>query len=186
MNVDFLGGADILVTEQHGDFLKRYAVVIQNTGDGMAESVNGAMGKTCVIGQAVDNAVDGAKIAVGGTVNCADNVVVLWRTVAHHTLIFFLFGFFLYQSSNYFFSKRNLTVATFRLRLCNELRDAGTSTCAALVDAEQPFLEVHIVPRQGEQFPASCAREKHQNEKDVDVTFDFLGIVKQLSDLLRV
>ena len=69
MNVDFLGGADILVTEQHGDFLKRYAVVIQNTDDGMAESVNGAMGKTCVIGQAVDNAVDGAEIAVGGTVN---------------------------------------------------------------------------------------------------------------------
>ena len=69
MNVDFLGGADILVTEQHGDFLKRYAVVIKDTGDCVAESMNSAMGKTCVIGQAVDNAVDGAKIAVGGTVN---------------------------------------------------------------------------------------------------------------------
>ena len=185
MNVDFLGGADILVTEQHGDFLKRYAVVIKDTGDCVAESMNSAMGKTCVIGQAVDNAVDGAEIAVGGTVNRADNVVVLWRTVAHHTLIFFLLGFFLFQGVQNFVGKRNLTVATFRLRLCNELRDAGTSTCAALVDAEQPFLEVHIVPRQGEQFPASCAREKHQNKENIDVALYFLSIVKQLSDLLR-
>ena len=107
----------------------------------MAESVNSAMGKTCVIGQAVDNAVDGAEIAVGGTVNRADNVVVLWRTVAHHTLIFFLLGFFLYQSSNYFFSKRNFTGAALCLGLGNELRDAGSSTCTALVDAEQTMIK---------------------------------------------
>ena len=185
MNVDFLGGADILVTEQHGDFLKRYAVVIQNTGDGMAESVNGAMGKTCLVGQAIDNTVDRTEIAVGRAVNRADDVVVPGRTVAYHTLAFFLLGFFLFQGVQNFVGKRNLTVATFRLRLCNELRDAGTSTCAALVDAEQPFLEVHIVPRQSEQFPASCAREKHQNKENIDVALYFLSIVKQLSDLLR-
>ena len=156
VDINSLGGVYAFVSEQNGNVLNRYAVVVEDTRHGMAKTVNRTMRQACVLGQTIYNSIDCTEIDIRLSENGADNEVVAFIVSVSEQLgiilLTLLFGF---QLSDYKIVYRDFAVTALCLWRCDLHCHVLAAACSALVDVQELFVIVYILPRQGEQFALS-------------------------------
>lgn len=148
VDINSLGGVYAFVSEQNGNVLNRYAVVVEDTRHGMAKTVNRTMRQAGVLGQTVYHPVDCAEIDIRFSENGADNEVVTFVVaVAKQFGVFFLPLLFGFQLSDYKIVYRDFAVTALRLWRCDLHCHVLAAACSALVDVQELFVIVYILPR---------------------------------------
>ena len=118
-----------------------------------------------VLGQTVYHTVDCAEIDIWLSEHGAHNEVVAFVVaVAKQLGIILLTLLFGFQLSDYKIVYRDFAVTALRLGRCDLCGHVLAASRSALVDIQELFVVVHILPRQGEQFALSqpCAVRKKQ------------------------
>ena len=116
VDVNSLGGVCAFVSEQNGNVLNRYAVIVEHTRHGMAKAVNRTMRQASFFGQTVCHTADCTEIDIRLSENGEDNEVVTFVvTVAEQLgiiLLTLLFGFQLFDNKIVY---RDFAVTALRL-----------------------------------------------------------------------
>lgn len=134
VDINSLGGVYAFVSEQNGDVLNRYAVVVENTRHRMAKAVNRTMRQAGVLGQTVYHPVDCAEIDIRFSENGAHNEVVAFVVaVAKQFGVFFLPLLFGFQLSDHKIVYRNFAVTALCLWRCDLHCHVLAAACSAFV-----------------------------------------------------
>ena len=148
VDINSLGGLYALVSEQNGNVLNRYAVVVKNTRHRVAKSVNRTMRQAGVLCQTVYHTVDCAEIDIRFSENSTHNETVAFVVaVAKQFGVFFLPLLFGFQLSDNKIVYRDFAVTALRLWRGDLHCHVLAAACSALVDVQELFVIVYILPR---------------------------------------
>ena len=143
-----LGGVYAFVSEQNGNVLNRYAVVVKNTRHRVAKSVNRTMRQAGVLSQTVYHTVDCAEIDIRFSEHSAHNEVVAFVVaVAKQLGIIFLTLLLGFQLSDNKIVYRDFAVTALCLWRGDLHCHVLAAACSALVDVQELFVIVYILPR---------------------------------------
>ena len=142
-----LGGLYAFVSEQNGNVLNRYAVIVEDTRHRVTKAVDRTMRQAGVFGQTIYNSIDCTEIDIRFSENSAHNEVVAFVVaVAKQFGVFFLpllFGFQLFDNN---IVNRDFAVTALRLGRGDLHRHVLAAACSALVDVQELFVIVYILP----------------------------------------
>ena len=171
VDINSLGGLYAFVSEQNGNVLNRYAVIVKNTRNAVPKSVDCTMRQAGILGQTVYHSIDCAEVDIRFSENGADNEVVTFViAIAQQFGIILLPFFFLFQRFQNGIVERNLAVAARRFRRCDLHCHVLAAACSALVYPQELFIIVYIIPRQGKQFALSQPCISFTTRTDISVT----------------
>ena len=175
------------MSEQDGNVLNRYAVIVENTRNAVTKAVDRTMRQAGILGQTVNHPIDCAEVDIRLSENGTDNEVVAFVVAITQQLgIILLPLFFLFQRFQNGIVERNLAVAARRFRRCDLHCHVLAAARSALVYPQELFAIVYIIPRQGEQFALSQPCIEGKKQEYVDMTLVLFGVKQKLSDLLCV
>ena len=187
VDINSLGGVYAFVSEQNGNVLNRYAVVVEDTRNAVPKSVDRTMRQAGVFGQTVNHPIDCAEVDIWLSENGADNEVVTFVVaVAKQLGIILLTLLFGFQLSDYKIVYRDFAVTALCLWRGDLHCHVLAAACSALVDVQELFVIIYILPRQGEQFALSQPCIEGKKQKYVDMALVFLCEKQELPDLLCV
>ena len=147
VDINSLGGVYAFVSEQNGNVLNRYAVVVKNTRHRVTKSVDRTMRQAGVFGQTIYNSIDCTEIDIRLSENGAHNEVVAFVVaVAKQFGVFFLPLLFGFQLSDHKIVYRNFAVTALCLWRCDLHCHILAAACSALVDVQELFVIVYILP----------------------------------------
>ena len=144
------------MSEQNGNVLNRYAVVVEDTRHRVTKAVDRTMWQAGVFGQTVYHSIDCAEVDIRLSQYGSDNEIMAFVVaIAQQLGIILLPLFFLFQRFQNGIVERNLAVAARRFRRCDLHCHVLAATRSALVYPQELFIIVYIIPRQGKQFALS-------------------------------
>ena len=146
VDINSLGGVYAFVTEQNGNVLNRYAVIVEDTRHRVTKAVDRIMRQTGVFGQTIYNSIDCTEIDIRLSENGAHNEVVTFVVaVAKQLSIILLTLLFGFQLSDHKIVYRNFAVTALCLWRGDLHCHVLAAACSALVDVQELFVIVYIL-----------------------------------------
>ena len=148
VDINSLGGVYAFVSEQNGNVLNRYAVIVEDTRHRVTKAVDRTMRQASVFGQTIYNSIDRTEIDIRLSENGAHNEVVAFVVaVAKQLSIIFLTLLFGFQLSDNKIVYRDFAVTALRLWRGDLHCHVLAAACSAFVDVQELFVIVYILPR---------------------------------------